>query len=302
MLREDIISGAMSICGAHFPGETLTAAENTRAVLLLDAILTELVKDADLWSKTMRRMFKAPLNIPTINLAALSRYNKSPVISFMRLTGTLTSHLTATSTTAYTATDSAFTLASGSKTIVQIHATNTGAATLNVSGLGAKPIVREGNVALAAGDIITNQILELVYDGTSFLIMEPTNVAETPLRLYSHAEWEAIQGKSQTGTPQGIYINSANMGFLYPVPDVDGWIHILYQQTVTASAAATAPDLPLEWGMALQYGLALELAPDYAVEDAKMMEIERKWLTRKQKLMALDVPDTAVTVSVNDNG
>lgn len=301
MLREDIITGAMSVCGAHYPTDTLTTAENTRAALLLDSILLDLATEAQLWTKITRRIFKAPLNIPTVNLSALFRYKGSPLIGFMSLTGDLAAHITATSTTAYTATDAAFTLVSGSKTIIQIHATNTGAATLNVSGLGAKPLVREGNIALAAGDVITNQILELVYDGTSFQILEPSNVNETILKNLTLSEWEALPNKNQNGSPSGIYVNPLNMGFLYPIPDVDGWIHATYQQTITASAALTAPDLPLEWGMALQYGLALELAPDYATPVADMQEMERKWILRKSKLIAQDVPAGSPVMSVNDD-
>lgn len=49
-------------------------------------------------------------------------------------------------------------------------ATNTGAATVNVDGLGAKAIVRGDGNALTAGDITTGRIVDLVYDGTQFRI------------------------------------------------------------------------------------------------------------------------------------
>lgn len=45
---------------------------------------------------------------------------------------------------------------------------NTGAATLNVSGLGVKPIVRADGTTLTNGDIVAGQILDLTYDGVSF--------------------------------------------------------------------------------------------------------------------------------------
>lgn len=47
---------------------------------------------------------------------------------------------------------------------------NTGASTLNVSGLGTKSIVKNVSTALAAGDILANQIVTVVYDGTNFQI------------------------------------------------------------------------------------------------------------------------------------
>ena len=45
---------------------------------------------------------------------------------------------------------------------------NTGAATVNVSGLGVKNILRSDGTALQSGDIKANQILDLTYDGTNF--------------------------------------------------------------------------------------------------------------------------------------
>jgi hypothetical protein len=48
---------------------------------------------------------------------------------------------------------------------------NTGAATLNVNGLGAKSVVKTGSTALASGDIKANQIVALTYDGTNFQLL-----------------------------------------------------------------------------------------------------------------------------------
>lgn len=45
---------------------------------------------------------------------------------------------------------------------------NTGAATLNISSLGAKTIKKDKDVDLADGDIKVGQIQEVVYDGTNF--------------------------------------------------------------------------------------------------------------------------------------
>lgn len=47
---------------------------------------------------------------------------------------------------------------------------NTGAATLNVNGLGVKNILKNGSEALAPGDIKAGQIIDAKYDGTAFQI------------------------------------------------------------------------------------------------------------------------------------
>lgn len=53
---------------------------------------------------------------------------------------------------------------------VKIATTNTGAATVNVSALGAKGLKRADGTALIAGDLIGGTIHDLVYDGTNFRI------------------------------------------------------------------------------------------------------------------------------------
>lgn len=47
---------------------------------------------------------------------------------------------------------------------------NTGAATLNINGLGAKAIRKSGAQALAAGEIAAGQVVSLAYDGTAFQV------------------------------------------------------------------------------------------------------------------------------------
>lgn len=51
---------------------------------------------------------------------------------------------------------------------------NTGAATINISGLGAKPIVSVSNAALVSGDLAVGTIYVAAYDGTSFRLLSIT--------------------------------------------------------------------------------------------------------------------------------
>lgn len=48
---------------------------------------------------------------------------------------------------------------------------NTGACTLNVCSLGAKDIKKDVSVDLATGDILANQIVKVIYDGTNMQIV-----------------------------------------------------------------------------------------------------------------------------------
>jgi len=55
--------------------------------------------------------------------------------------------------------------------IIKFTNANTGAATININGLGAKAIKKSASSALISGDIIAGQIIKLVYDGTNFQIV-----------------------------------------------------------------------------------------------------------------------------------
>jgi hypothetical protein len=48
---------------------------------------------------------------------------------------------------------------------------NTGATTINLNGLGARSITKQGTIALAAGDIPSGVLAEIVYDGTQFQLV-----------------------------------------------------------------------------------------------------------------------------------
>lgn len=51
------------------------------------------------------------------------------------------------------------------------NATNSGAATLNVDGLGAKSIVKSASTALSSGDLVQGAFYLLRYDGTNFCVI-----------------------------------------------------------------------------------------------------------------------------------
>lgn len=55
---------------------------------------------------------------------------------------------------------------------------NTGAVTLNVNGLGAKAITKNGTVALVAADIPSGAVCSVVYDGTQFQLAGTLNPLE----------------------------------------------------------------------------------------------------------------------------
>jgi hypothetical protein len=85
--------------------------------------------------------------------------------------------------------------ASGQKIAFKAHTSNTGACTLNVNGLGAKPIVDFNNNALRTGAILAGQIVTVCYDGTSFRMLSDggllyNRIIDTPT-VYNWNGWES---------------------------------------------------------------------------------------------------------------
>lgn len=77
--------------------------------------------------------------------------------------------ITGGTATAYTVTSnrSITSLAAGIVLIVRAGLANTGAATLSLNSLTAKPLVRQNGGALVVGDILQHQILHIVYNAST---------------------------------------------------------------------------------------------------------------------------------------
>ena len=66
--------------------------------------------------------------------------------------------------------------------------TVTGASTLNVNGLGAVAIKRPDGTALQTGDVLANQTVQLVYDGTNFILPALPGVSATVMAAAIQAQ------------------------------------------------------------------------------------------------------------------
>lgn len=83
-----------------------------------------------------------------------------------------TINTTAGGTTTYTLTPSPAITAyvTGQEFVIKMNAANTGASTINVSGLGAKNMTKGGATALASGDLLIDATYKIIYDGTQFQV------------------------------------------------------------------------------------------------------------------------------------
>ena len=100
---------------------------------------------------------------------------------------------------------------------------NTGACTINVNSLGAKSIKKDYNADPAAGDLVANQMITIVYDGTNFQML---NAAHGLLSQSLSQIYAADAGSNDTyvinpspafsaysaGMMLNFYANTANTG------------------------------------------------------------------------------------------
>jgi len=85
---------------------------------------------------------------------------------------------------------------------------NTGAATLNINGIGAKTIKKEaGAVDLEYGDIASGQVCEVTYDGTNLQLI--TLSGQKNPRGFAAVAGEDTDG---TTTPQAVFISDGTNG------------------------------------------------------------------------------------------
>jgi hypothetical protein len=95
--------------------------------------------------------------------------------------------------------------------------TNSGAATININGLGAKNIYKAsagGPVALTGGEIATGNLAAISYDGTEFQILNANTAGSS---LY----WDVFLNSSQSmssNLPAKIQLNAATS-------DPNGWLN-----------------------------------------------------------------------------
>jgi hypothetical protein len=90
---------------------------------------------------------------------------------------------------------------------------NTGAVTLNLNGLGAKAVTKQGTTALAAGDIPSGAVAEVVYDGTQFQLINVGSLTPTltSITLGSGANSTTVTATTDTRTSSTTAVPTATV-------------------------------------------------------------------------------------------
>lgn len=80
--------------------------------------------------------------------------------------------------------------------------TNTSNVTININGLGAKNVVQQNGAALTAGMLVIGTLFEMIYDGTSFRVMNAVSTANFPSSLGVNG-WKKYPDQN---SPSGYFI------------------------------------------------------------------------------------------------
>lgn len=117
----------------------------------------------------------------------------------------------------------------------------------------------------------------------AFLRNTTSNV-DTPLQIITKHEYWELGNKTTTGLPIQLMYDPQNLYgdlYLYPTPDSTAEtsyeVYIIYHRPFEDFDSATdTPDFPQEWHLALKFGLAEQLAPEYGVSLEQYGEIAKK--------------------------
>lgn len=88
----------------------------------------------------------------------------------------------------------------------KVDTANTGTASLNVNGLGAKTIKKASDQDLVTGDIKANQVISVIYDGTNFQMQSQTGASLTASALST--AWVKFNGASPFGILSSYNVSS----------------------------------------------------------------------------------------------
>lgn len=178
-------SGTFNISGVGLPYTSGTTISSAVANQLNTDLATGL---SNCITKDGQQSLTA--NIPFNNYKATGLANgtatadAATIANLQNATGTLLS-VTGTNTIVGTATPAITSYVAGMTFRFFAAATNTGAVTLNVSGLGAKAITKNGTTALVSGDIPSGTLVVATYDGTQFVLQSlPANAIDSSAVSY----------------------------------------------------------------------------------------------------------------------
>lgn len=120
-----------------------------------------------------------------------------------------------------------------------MNATNSGASTLNISGLGAKSIKSFGTTDVVSGELVSGKLYAFQYDGTNFVVSSGSQFIDAGLQIIGSSD----QTKKASFEVDGLTTSTTRV---LTVQDVNGTIYVTGGQDVSiadgGTGAGTAAD------------------------------------------------------------
>jgi len=129
---------------------------------------------------------------------------------------------------------------------------------------------------LGPSGVLTDKPYDIVYAARR----DPTNNIDVPMNLIGEREYQRLSLKQQQGIPTNLwYKQLRTTGELYVWPTMSStcpYTQLVLQCRMYVDdldSTTDEPEFPIEWGNALIFNLAHDLAPEYGVDAKKRAEM-----------------------------
>lgn len=287
LTRDDIIEAALIKCRAHRVGQSIPGSLTAQAAKELNRLVKSWMADGlHLWRQVEAVLFltadQKKYSLSSTGDRASTTYVDTNLNGALSASDTA---VTTDTTTGMTAADNiGIELSDGTMhwdTIASVDSSTTLTLTTGVSG--------------AASDDAQ------VYTFTSKLtrplrVLEARRVVddvEVDIDIVSRDEYMELPNKGTSGKPNLVYYQpELDQTQLYIWPTSDSAVDLIKMTVETPfedfDTASNNPDFPIEWGNALVYGLAANLADDFGLPMDRIARLESKAADLKSRVMGFD--------------
>ena len=276
--RSDIINAALRKLGEFDSGEAPGGADTTSAALALNLLVKEWVADgADIPLRQQITVFLQP-DTESFALGGSAKATLSYIETTLSAAAAASdTTLTLTSTTGMAVSDN-IGIKLDDDTIHWTTISNVAGTTI-ASGLASA--ASSGN-RVYTYTTAANRPQDILY-----AYRRDKNGLDTEVALVGENEYQQLTDKDSSGPPVLIYYRqSLSTGTLFAWPadggaDVDKLVLIARALPDDFDASSNNPAFPIEWGNALVWNLAAELAPEYGITGGELKDL---WAIAQQKL------------------